>query len=242
MPVITDQRSTRELVTALRAAYTALSQERAATHGAEPRSRRVARELKSGALTVKRYEAWAQQQEDAPSADEQRAAHGGSWASAKHAAGLRACGVPVRTTTPAEAGRHLRRALRSSAPARAGCLSQAAYSAYAEEHADAPSLYMILSCYGSWTAATTAAGVAPRWPRHDPQSVEGRALLLAGVREVADRLQHAPSIREYDHERAPGTACGKYIIKQFGAWNTAVRQTGFQPAHKPRGKHRGERA
>lgn len=230
--------SRRELHADLRAAYQALVRERAEGEEAPatPTGRRRRREPSSGALTIARYAVWAAEN-GASSVAAQRAAHSGSWVHAKRAAGLRACGTPPLTLSPAEARRHLRQALAVTGHARSGCLSLEDYYAYAQEVPDAPSPYLIARALGvsGWAAAMREAGASARWERHHPESPEGREELLAPLRELADQLGHVPSSREYDRRRArPGAASSAYISAQFHGWNAAIVAAGLTPAHKSR--------
>jgi hypothetical protein len=243
MPEITAAPSRRALAGHLRAAYAALCRERAAAPNPRPAPRRAAARKPpgSGALSMELYDAYAAQRPGTPTSDVQRAVHG-SWSAAKRAAGLRSCGAPSVSTTAAEVRHHLRAALSKGQLGRDGCLSQAEYTAYAHTQPDAPNLYAVTRCLGSWSLATAAIGASPRWPRHSADSDTGQAALLADVRAVAAALGHAPSCREYDRHRAPGAAGAAFVGSIFGGWNAAIRAAGLTPAHKSKRARRAGQA
>lgn len=95
------------------------------------------------------------------------------------------------------------------------------YTGWAAEH-DAVSYYAVLRLFGTWEAATHAAGVVASRPRRiDPGSEAQRARVretLAAVR--ADG--RSPTMDRFDAARVPGTPIAHRLARHHGSWARAL--------------------
>jgi hypothetical protein len=93
------------------------------------------------------------------------------------------------------------------------------------EAADGPCGGTYESHFGSWNAALSAAGLEPG-PRSKRRSHDE---LLGILRELAEELDHAPSMAElWEREDLPTPSTYKY---RFGRWNAALEEAGLTPQH-----------
>jgi hypothetical protein len=89
----------------------------------------------------------------------------------------------------------------------------------------------VISHFGSWNAATRAAGLVPR-------RFATREDLVRLLRELGERLGRAPTARDLDEHRAEMPSKSLYW-HTFGSLTTALREAGFDV---PVGEERLERA
>ena len=89
----------------------------------------------------------------------------------------------------------------------------------------------VISHFGSWNAATRAAGLVPR-------RFTTREDLVRLLRELGDRLGRPPTARDLDEHRAEMPSKSLYW-HTFGSLTTALREAGFDV---PVGEERLERA
>ncbi|HEU5213118.1 MAG TPA: hypothetical protein VFU10_10145 [Gaiellaceae bacterium] len=89
----------------------------------------------------------------------------------------------------------------------------------------------VISHFGSWNAATRAAGLVPR-------RFTTREDLVRLLRELGERLGRAPTARDLDEHRAEMPSKSLYW-HTFGSLTTALREAGFDV---PVGEERLERA
>jgi hypothetical protein len=89
----------------------------------------------------------------------------------------------------------------------------------------------VISHFGSWNAATRAAGLVPR-------RFATREDLVRLLRELGDRLGRLPTARDLDEHRAEMPSKSLYW-HTFGSLTTALREAGFDV---PVGEERLERA
>lgn len=214
----------RALASWMRAAHAALA-ERDAPGGSAGRGGAPA--PSSGRLSERRYDEWARGTAGAPSAAEQRASHGGSWRGAKRSAGLKACGPRVLPVSPSTARRDLRRALAAHRTTTGDpALCKRDYAAWAADN-DAVSLHRLERALGGWSRALIAVGATPgHWTLgHHEQE------LLAALRALAERLGRAPSMREWDRLRPPGSPGRSVYVKRFGSWPRALQAAGLTPTY-----------
>ena len=89
----------------------------------------------------------------------------------------------------------------------------------------------VISHFGSWNAATRAAGLVPR-------RFTTREDLVRLLRELGERLGRAPTARDLDEHRTEMPSKSLYW-HTFGSLTTALREAGFDV---PVGEERLERA
>ena len=89
----------------------------------------------------------------------------------------------------------------------------------------------VISHFGSWNAATRAAGLVPR-------RFTTREDLVRLLRELGERVGRAPTARDLDEHRAEMPSKSLYW-HTFGSLTTALREAGFDV---PVGEERLERA
>lgn len=138
----------------------------------------------------------------------------GSWCRACELAGLIASsrGRPLTPLTEATAKRHLRRCARTYGSR----LRASDYTRWAAEHGR-PSRHAVVQLFGSWDAATAAAGLGPYRTRR----VESNELLDARVRDTIADLRTAdqyPSMTRFNATRRPGAPIAHRLASYHGSW------------------------
>lgn len=88
--------------------------------------------------------------------------------------------------------------------------------------------------FGSWNNAIEQAGLDPHTSRSSGESSYTDEDLLTHIRELADELGRAPTMREMDD--ADGRPAPVTFSDRFGSWNEAIEQADFAP--QPRGPRR----
>lgn len=145
----------------------------------------------------------------------------GSWPRACTAAGVEA--DPSGAKSRASAERVLEDLSRSAAVLGLR-IRRDAYAAWASANR-AASLGEVYRVFGSWERATEAAGVLPYRVRRVCDSDKLRsqvAATLARLREVGV----APSVRNFDRHRVPGTPTARRIGRLHGGWSKALADYG----------------